>query len=30
MIVKFAGEKHYVQGAFISDEEIEEIINKDY
>ena len=27
MIAKFAGEKHYVQGAFISDEEIEEIVN---
>jgi len=26
MIAKFAGEKHYVQGAFISDEEIENIL----
>ena len=28
MIAKFAGEKHYVQGAFISDEEIDNILNK--
>jgi hypothetical protein len=28
LIAKFAGEKHYVQGAFISDEEIEKILNK--
>ena len=28
MIAKFAGEKHYIQGAFISDEEIEEILSR--
>lgn len=27
MIAKFAGERHYIQGAFISDEEIENILN---
>ena len=26
MIAKFAGEKHYVQGAFIGDEEIDEVL----
>jgi DNA segregation ATPase FtsK/SpoIIIE-like protein len=28
MIAKFAGEKHYVQGAFIGDKEIDEILRK--
>jgi DNA segregation ATPase FtsK/SpoIIIE-like protein len=28
MIAKFAGKKHYIQGAFISDEEIDEVLKK--